>query len=110
MRKTRIKSNILGGVLNFDDFIFKKIRINFFRDFDSVRQCVNKELEQCSDSTPANIVDALLKFLKKQMPCTSEVGASRKLDVTEKGNSSVFLTANFLLVSFIVTLSSFIRF
>ncbi|KAJ8952135.1 hypothetical protein NQ318_018471 [Aromia moschata] len=40
-------------------------------DFDVVRECVNKQLEKCKDSTPANIVDAFFKFLKKHMPCQS---------------------------------------
>nr|CAH7742636.1 unnamed protein product [Callosobruchus chinensis] len=39
-------------------------------DFDTVRTCINAELEKCKDSTPANIVDAFFKFLKKQMPCS----------------------------------------
>uniref|UniRef100_V5I8Q2 Hemolymph protein n=1 Tax=Anoplophora glabripennis TaxID=217634 RepID=V5I8Q2_ANOGL len=47
-------------------------------DFDNIRACVNKELEKCKNTTPANIVDAFFKFLKKHMPCgTTEVrGAS----------------------------------
>jgi len=41
------------------------------QDFDTLRLCINEVLENCKDSTPANIIDASLKFLKKQMPCGS---------------------------------------
>ncbi|KAJ8982433.1 hypothetical protein NQ317_007781 [Molorchus minor] len=44
-------------------------------DFDAVRKCVIEELEKCEKSTPANIVDAFFKFLKKQMSCDAKVAA-----------------------------------
>nr|AEE62354.1 unknown [Dendroctonus ponderosae] len=40
-------------------------------DFDSLRGCVNEALEHCKDTTPANIIDATFKFLKKQIDCNA---------------------------------------
>lgn len=34
-------------------------------DLSKVQTCVVAELEKCKDSTPANIVDALFRFIKK---------------------------------------------
>lgn len=38
-------------------------------DFETIRTCINDELEKCKESTPANIVDAFFKFVKKQIHC-----------------------------------------
>lgn len=38
-------------------------------DYDTVRTCVNEVLQNCKDTTPANIVHASFKFVKKQMAC-----------------------------------------
>ncbi|XP_050304701.1 27 kDa glycoprotein-like [Anthonomus grandis grandis] len=38
-------------------------------DFEKIRLCVNGVLEKCSDTTPANLVDASFKFIRKQMEC-----------------------------------------
>lgn len=37
----------------------------FSSKINTVQTCVVEELEKCKDSTPANIVDALFKFVKK---------------------------------------------
>ncbi|XP_066155701.1 27 kDa glycoprotein-like [Euwallacea fornicatus] len=41
-------------------------------DFDSFRNCIKVQLEQCSDTTPANIVDATFKFVRRQLLCDEE--------------------------------------
>lgn len=35
----------------------------------SLQQCVVKELEKCEESTPANLVDAMFKFIRNETPC-----------------------------------------
>ncbi|CAG9760518.1 unnamed protein product [Ceutorhynchus assimilis] len=49
-------------------------------DFDKIRTCVNEVLEKCHDTTPANIVDASLKFIKKQMACGTGEGIALKVE------------------------------
>ncbi|KAF2904448.1 hypothetical protein ILUMI_01729 [Ignelater luminosus] len=38
-------------------------------DFSKLQTCVVEALEGCEDSTPANIVDALFKFIRRVSPC-----------------------------------------
>lgn len=84
-----------------------KVRV-FYRDFDTLRNCITTELEKCEDSTPANIVDALFKFLKKQMPCQSksksETAQLSSIKLNESGAwniaANTFLVASLLLLRF----------
>ncbi|KAJ8920154.1 hypothetical protein NQ315_011814 [Exocentrus adspersus] len=69
---TRIPDSEDFSVTNLPTFLFSA---KDCQDFDKIRVCVNNELEKCKDSTPANIVDAFFKFLKKHMPCTPEAKA-----------------------------------
>jgi len=39
------------------------------RDMDRLEACVVKELELCKESTPANLVEALFRFVRKETPC-----------------------------------------
>lgn len=34
-----------------------------------LQTCVVKELEKCSDPTPANIVDSIFNFIRRVTPC-----------------------------------------
>jgi Protein of unknown function (DUF1397). len=34
-----------------------------------MHMCVVHELEKCNETTPSNIVDALMKFMMQQTPC-----------------------------------------
>lgn len=36
-----------------------------FSDLEDLRHCVVKQLENCENSTPANIIDSLFKFIRK---------------------------------------------
>ncbi|KAG8247839.1 Interferon- developmental regulator 1 [Homalodisca vitripennis] len=38
-------------------------------DLRKLQKCVIKHLEKCSEPTPANIVDSLIKFVRKMTPC-----------------------------------------
>ncbi|KAG5670170.1 hypothetical protein PVAND_000451 [Polypedilum vanderplanki] len=38
-------------------------------DMDKLEECVVKELEQCKETTPANLVEALFRFVRKETPC-----------------------------------------
>uniref|UniRef100_A0A1B6MAC1 27 kDa hemolymph protein n=1 Tax=Graphocephala atropunctata TaxID=36148 RepID=A0A1B6MAC1_9HEMI len=39
------------------------------KDLSKLQKCVIKSLEKCSEPTPANIVDSLIKFVRKMTPC-----------------------------------------
>lgn len=74
-------------------------------DFDKIRLCVNVELERCKDTTPANIVDAFFKFLKKQMPCGKDggyVALKAAAATSEKGGNSGYSIVNSALVTLIM--------
>jgi hypothetical protein len=36
---------------------------------DKLEICVVSELEKCKESTPANLVEALFRFVRKETPC-----------------------------------------
>ncbi|KZC14568.1 27 kDa hemolymph protein, partial [Dufourea novaeangliae] len=38
-------------------------------DISTVQGCIVKELEKCSDPTPANIVDSIFNFILRVTPC-----------------------------------------
>nr|CAI5855143.1 unnamed protein product [Callosobruchus analis] len=85
------------SITNIPTFLFSAKEC---QDFDTVRTCINAELEKCKDSTPANIVDAFFKFLKKQMPCSDDGSsvhsakeAASKQELTSAANSHVIGTA-----------------
>lgn len=40
-------------------------------DMDSLRDCFVRVLEDCKESTPANLVESLFKFVKKETPCAN---------------------------------------
>lgn len=84
----------------------KKYLFFFYRDFDTLRNCINTELEKCEDSTPANIVDAFFKFLKKQMPCESKP-KSRSAPLSSNNdnpNAALNIAANTLLIAALLLL------
>lgn len=38
-------------------------------DMDKLQICIVDVLEKCSESTPANLVESLFKFVRKETPC-----------------------------------------
>lgn len=50
-------------------------------DLGKVQACVVEELEKCKDSTPANIVDALFRFIKKSACKTKQKRSTYKLNL-----------------------------
>lgn len=40
-------------------------------DMDKLQICIVKELTQCEESTPANLVESLFKFIKNETPCVN---------------------------------------
>lgn len=38
-------------------------------DMDTLQRCVVKSLEKCEESTPANLVESMFKFVRNETPC-----------------------------------------
>lgn len=51
---------------NLPTFVIKEENCD---DMDKLEKCVVFELEQCKESTPANLVEALFRFVRKETPC-----------------------------------------
>lgn len=64
------------------------------RDMDKLETCVVKELEKCKESTPANLVEALFRFVRKETPCVQyqKVQQSRSSVDNTKFSLNVFLS------------------
>jgi hypothetical protein len=77
-------------------------------DFDTIRTCFNDELEKCKDSTPANIVDAFFKFLKKHMPCDKDLGQMEPLSESSTGAASAIFVTSFATVAVSALISRYL--
>lgn len=49
-------------------FLIFFFHINF-SDMDTLQQCIVRELNTCEETTPANIVEALLNYVRNETPC-----------------------------------------
>lgn len=67
------------------------------RDMSKLQICVVKELEKCSDPTPANIVDSIFNFIRRVTPCQNLV--------TVQNAAASNLTINLLIIMNIVFFS-----
>ncbi|KAG5898151.1 hypothetical protein JTB14_034007 [Gonioctena quinquepunctata] len=98
-----LNNTLSGRVPNTDDMSVANLPVFLFSDddcddFDEIRKCINTELEKCSESTPANIVDAFLKFIKKQMPCGGGKSLLKSQASTkDKPSSSSTVTSSLLI-------------
>lgn len=42
-----------------------------FSDMDRLQICVVRSLEKCDESTPANLVESMFKFVRNETPCVN---------------------------------------
>lgn len=42
-----------------------------YSDMNALQRCVVKELETCEESTPANLVESMFKFVRNETPCAN---------------------------------------
>lgn len=42
-----------------------------YSDMNTLQHCVVGELESCEESTPANLVEAMFKFVRNETPCVN---------------------------------------
>lgn len=62
----KYNDSIPTEVKQIPNFIIKEDNC---RDMDNLEACVVAELEKCKESTPANLVEALFRFVRKETPC-----------------------------------------
>ncbi|XP_076653291.1 27 kDa hemolymph protein-like [Halictus rubicundus] len=65
-------------------------------DVSTVQSCIVKELEKCSDPTPANIVDSIFNFILRATPCKNVVPG---LNAAATSMISLLLTSSLVLLS-----------
>lgn len=68
-------------------------------DMDQLEECIVYELEQCKESTPANLVEALFRFVRKETPC----GVKK---AKQSQNSAGFAKVSNIIYGLILTLLS----
>ncbi len=54
-------------------------------DMEKLQKCIVNELEDCEESTPANLVESLFKFVRNETLCAS-VMSPHKADNRNSGN------------------------
>lgn len=42
-----------------------------FSDMNILQTCVVNELEKCEESTPANLVESMFRFVRNETPCAN---------------------------------------
>lgn len=57
------------------------------QDMEKLQKCIVNELENCEESTPANLVESLFKFIKNETLCAT-VTAPQKADNRSAANYS----------------------
>lgn len=57
------------------------------REMNNLQACVVKELETCTDPTPANIVDSIFNYIKKVTPCEGVLNAQSAAATGTEGSS-----------------------
>jgi len=74
-------------------------------DMLNLQQCAVTELEKCKDNTPANLVEALFKFIRRATPCGAmpkPAQQGRKLDSRSGGEAMAPITGFALILSVLI--------
>lgn len=73
-----------GEMPSIDNLPSLVIKDEHCHAMNKLEKCVVNELEQCKESTPANLVEALFRFVRKETPCKNV-----KMIVDTAGSSSM---------------------
>lgn len=68
-----------------------------------LQKCVVRVLEDCEESTPANLVDAMFKFVRNKTPCANMTTSTGRLgtdddDDRDPNSGRRFLSSVFVIV------------
>lgn len=61
----------------------------YFSDMDTLQVCVVRALEECEESTPANLVESMFKFVRNETPCVNISSVSLRLKKYSKINFEI---------------------
>lgn len=91
----------MGNGTSIDQLPTLIIKEENCHDMDKLEECVVKELETCKESTPANLVEALFRFVRKETPCVkyAKTGAktgARSSSIGMKTSLNVLLGTGFI--------------
>lgn len=78
-------SKYTGGEMpSFENLPTFVIKEEHCEDMHKLENCIVNELEHCKETTPANLVEALFRFVRKETPCKNY-----KAPVVVKGSATV---------------------
>lgn len=66
-------------------------------DMNALQTCIVTELESCQESTPANLVESMFKFIRNETPCVNMT--QKTTTASHKGNGAVTTTTSVTLLS-----------
>ncbi|XP_063702693.1 27 kDa hemolymph protein-like [Culicoides brevitarsis] len=68
-------------------------------DMSKLQKCVVHVLEDCQESTPANLVDAMFRFVRNKTPCVNMTSKADKLSEDNDTGSSVTFTSSVVVIA-----------
>lgn len=92
-------NDTMPSIENLPELIIKEENC---RDMDKLEECVVKELEKCKESTPANLVEALFRFVRKETPCSKYA----KKKNSPSGQDNVKVTAGVVVGTILLAFSA----
>ncbi|XP_018321234.1 27 kDa hemolymph protein-like [Agrilus planipennis] len=90
------------------------IKAQHCSDFTKLQKCVVEQLENCKDNTPANIVDALFKFIRRVTPCKNQptaaeiVGERRFEKTSDSSSTAISITFSTILIFLTLIFSRYV--
>lgn len=94
--------------VDFEEFPKIKMGPELCADIEEAEACIVKELERCSEITPANIVESLFRFIKKETECKNygKAAAKQKANGVASNNINPFYNLlSFMLFAVIAKLT-----
>ena len=76
-------------------------------DMTILEHCIVKELENCEESTPANLVESLFKFVKNETPCvnfTSKAVPKSNMQIKPNAGQANTFSMHILIGTFVMTM------
>lgn len=96
------KTDPSNNTIGFDNLPSLYFDTKECRDMASLQACIVAELEKCSDPTPANIVDSIFNFVKRETPCKNILHAQSAAATGTKASSNASRLAGVLSILVII--------
>lgn len=86
--RTYFKRHINLNLIILQNNLLKMPVYSLFSDMDTLQVCVVQSLEKCEESTPANLVESMFKFVRNETPCVNFTSVSFDFDHFPKSTDS----------------------